>query len=273
MPSAPAKIAAPLPALGTPLAQIRDELQARADAGDADAASRLYRDTQRCADVRRINARSAMTMRLMSTDRNKPSSAEEIQRERAFLDNLEKELNFAADNAALCVGLSDEDINDLVPISMQAAQMGDRVAADCYVGNALYGAKGLLDHPEWLTDYKQNALAIAQNALEGGDWKMVDILRNSYSNNLGISLFSQVTGHDDVQTYRYLKLHSFGLPSGVTSDWTTKLLATEAADISADAKRDADAWAQDAYQRYFNSHPQDPASAQQVNCRSEGLGY
>ncbi len=105
-------------------------------------------------------------------------------------------------------GLGDEAVNDIVPMNrntqdddVNAAVTYRRAAADCYVGNALYGASGLLDHPDWLIDYKQNAMAIAQNAFENGDWKMVDILRNAYSSNFGISLLSQITGHDDVQAY------------------------------------------------------------------------
>ena len=41
--------AATLPPPGTPLTQIFDQLKARADAGDADAATRLYEDLQHCA--------------------------------------------------------------------------------------------------------------------------------------------------------------------------------------------------------------------------------
>ncbi len=45
---------APLPPPGMPLKQTLAELQARTDAGDASAASRLYRDMQRCAERRQI---------------------------------------------------------------------------------------------------------------------------------------------------------------------------------------------------------------------------
>ena len=43
-----------LPPPGTPLAEIFGELKARADAGDAAAASRLFQDLQQCAEAQRL---------------------------------------------------------------------------------------------------------------------------------------------------------------------------------------------------------------------------
>ena len=174
----------PLPPPGTPLKDIRAELEARAQAGDTEAASRLFRDTQRCADVRRINttvSRMAQRMLDQKTDGISPEAAR--GREKMFAE-YDKQLNFARDNAAVCEGLSNDDVNQVVPAAMQAALLGDTMAADCYVGSGMYGTpQGLLDHPEWLSNYKQNAVTIANAAIDRGDWSMVSMLANAYGAN------------------------------------------------------------------------------------------
>lgn len=267
------KVSTPLPPPGTPLKQIRVELQARAEAGDAEAASRLYRDTQRCADVRRINATAPAMARTTLAEKTEGLSPENLRDLNRILAYLEKQLNFARDNAALCADLSNDEINQVVPSALQAARLGDTAAADCYVGEMFYGSQGLLDHPEWLADYKQNAMAIAQSAIEHGDWRMVNRLLLAYNtNNMGMPLLSQLTGHDSAQAYRYLRLRSLGAVNGNLPDYLSKMLAQAAGEISAETKDDADAWAQDTYQRYFSSNPQDKTDSQPGTCYSDGSG-
>lgn len=264
------KVSTPLPPPGTPLKQMRVELQARAEAGDAEAASRLYRDTQRCADVRRINATAPVMGRNMLAEKMEGLPPENLRDLSTVLAYVEKQLNFAHDNAALCADLSNDEINQVIPSALQAARLGDMTAADCYVGEMFYASQGLLDHPEWLADYKHNAMAIAQSAIEHGDWRMVNNLLRAYNPiNMGIPLLSQLTGHDSAQAYRYLRLRSLGAVNGNLPDYLSKMLAQAAGEISAETKDDADAWAQDAYQRYFSSNPQDKTGSQPENCHSD----
>lgn len=270
------RTSAPLPAPGAPLKDTRAELAARAEAGDAEAASRLFRDTQRCADVRRVNSmvpRMAQRALDQKADGLSPEAAR--GREKMFAE-FDKQLNFVRDNAVLCEGLSDDEINQVLPNAMQAALLGDTVAADCYVGTGMYGMpQGLLDHPEWLADYKQNAVAIANAAIDRGDWAMVSMLSNAYDPNFFVSLLGQVTGRDPVQAYRLLKLRTLGATGGRAADFVNRELAMIGNEIPADAKAAGDAWAQQTFQTAFGSTPPTPPNGGGLNftnaCHSDAL--
>ena len=80
-----------LPPPGTPLAEIFDELKARADAGDADAASRLFQDLQHCAEAQRLGQfLPAVANRMLNG--NLPSSPDEIERSDRQLDRVQRGL-------------------------------------------------------------------------------------------------------------------------------------------------------------------------------------
>jgi hypothetical protein len=265
---------APLPAPGTPLKQTMAELKARADAGDAKAASRLYQDTQRCAGVREINAMTPKVTSYLLNQKTSEMSPETLKASEQALANFQKRLNFARDNAGLCADLSDDEINQLFPTALQAAQLGDNAAADCFVnGGATFGIpRGILDHPEWLLDYKQNALAIADTAITQGDWTMVSMLGDAYNNSYSPSMLGHLTGQDNVQAYRYLKLRLLGATSGGKGvDYLAQELVQIANEIPPDAKLAGDAWAQDAYQRYFAASPVNPSVNSYRPCNSDGF--
>jgi hypothetical protein len=266
LPAPPATARSPLPPTGTPLKQIRAQLQSLADAGDAEAASRLYADTRRCADVRRLRATNLLMSRFYLTRQPDISTPEKASEHDRIVRSMQKQLDFVSNNEVLCAGLADDEINAVTPLALQAAQLGDTTAADCYVGDALYHAQGLLDHPEWLVDYKENALSLAHMRIEAGDWHMVALLARAYSSNFGITALSQLTGHDDVQTYRYTKLQSLGATGARAPNEIAEALDRETSEISADARRAADAWALDAYQRYFAANVQDNIDRQPPRC-------
>ena len=265
----------PLPAPGTPLKQTMAELKARADAGDVEAASRLYQDTQRCVRVREIIAMTPKVVPYLLNQNTGEMSQEELKGSEQALSNFQKRLNFARDNAGFCADLSDDEINQFFPAALQAAQLGDKAAADCYVnGGGIFGIpRGLLDHPEWLLDYKQNALAIADTAITQGDWTMVSMLGDAYDNSYSPNMLGQLTGQDNMQAYRYLKLRLLGVPGGggKGADYLSQQLAQIANEIPPDAKLAGDAWAQDAYQRYFSASPMSPGVNTYVPCHSDAF--
>ncbi len=251
------------------------ELKALADAGDAEAASRLYQDAQRCVNAREIIATAPKIAPYLLNQNTGEMSQDTLKANEQSLANFQKRLNFARDNAGLCADLSDDEINQFIPTALQAAQLGDNAAADCYVnGGGTFGMpRGLLDHPGWLLDYKQNALAIANTAITQGDWNMVSMLGDAYNNTFfNSSMLGQLTGQDNVQGYRYLKLRLLGAASrdqGV--DFLNQQLTQIANEIPPEAKLAGDAWAQDAYQRYFSANPQNPAVNSYNVCHSDGF--
>jgi hypothetical protein len=247
--------ATPLPPQGTPLKQEIAELQTRANAGDAEASSRLYRDTQTCYEVRKIRTSTEFAKWVLE---QKPDgeTPEALQRADRRLDSVQKQFDYERDNAALCDDLSDQDINAVLPRELHAAQLGDTLAAECYLGARLSDMPGLIDNSIWLYDYKLNAPALIDAGLARGDWAVVmQVARAVHPGPSGYSsLLGQLLGQDPVQYYRYLKLMSLGREPD--NEAQSNQLVDAANAIDANAVRDADAWAQDIYRRNFQPMPQ-----------------
>ena len=253
-PSASGATAA-LPPPGTPLKSILADLKQRADEGDAAASSRLYRDLRTCAAVQRID-RQAPTMsgnRLLNQD-VADMSPEELRSGERRLGRLQGRLDFARDNAALCDDLAASDFAELVPATLQAAQQGDAQAAACYVGANPGSWAGLLDNPQWVSDYKDNALPLANSAIEQGNWAMVGIMVAAYDGNArSANLLGQVTGTDPAQAYTYAKLMNLGQPAGgPSSPRAANFLSSLAAQLTPEQVQAADAQAQKMFQQYFD---------------------
>ncbi|MBS0584092.1 MAG: hypothetical protein JSS42_13420, partial [Proteobacteria bacterium] len=248
----------------TPLKQIFDELKARADAGDAEAASRLFHDTQQCKHFLRIRRTVPQLAQYALDEKVEGASADQLKSSDAVLGMAQDQLKFLRENASLCNGLSDDIGNSTLPLALQAAQLGDAAATDCYVagGSDMGMPAGLLDHPEWLSEYKKSALPMANAAVENGDWTMVSQLAWAYQRDFASNLLSQATGHDPAMAYRYLKLALLGAPSADRDKGVAMLQSTLnglAGEISANQKADADTWAQNAYQSYFRTNPNNPS--------------
>lgn len=246
----------PLPPPGTPLVQIYDELEARADAGDAAAASRLYREVRGC-----FRARTGMLMlqrsaRMLLNQNTSNLKAHQLQDGEDYLARLERELQQARATSAGCAGLSEAQLQ-LDPLTFRAAQLGDADASACYVSGAfLFAGGGLLDHPEWLARYKSNALRLVQAGIEQGNWQMVMQLRAAYGGEPGLGPLGELVRPDPVQNYRYLKLQWLASPASVRAQLTDEL-AEAAGELPGGQLADADAWAGDAFVRYFGGQPKD----------------
>jgi len=258
---------APLPAAGTQLKSILADLKARADAGDADAASRLFKDMETCAQVQRLN----QIMPGMANNVLNNNSAN-TQRQGRMLDFVQRNLDFAQSNAAMCAGLSADDMANLVPATLEAAQLGDAQAANCYVGANLNNWPGLVNNPQWVQDYQSNALNLANSALQQGDWSMAMLMTQAYGGS-SRNMLNQLTGTSAAQAYTYAKLMSLGQPTGTQqSQRSTNALSNFSSQLTPDQIQAADQQAQQMYQQYFNSTPRQTgqiANATQA-CQSGG---
>jgi hypothetical protein len=268
----------PLPPPGTPLAQIYDELKARANTGDAPAASRLYREVTSCVTAR-LNLpglRSALKGALAEDFSKK--SADQLSRSEKNIASLQQEMARRETADSLCGDLSAEQLQ-MIPVSLQAAQLGDPAAADCYVQGPMFFTNGLLDHPEWISQYRQNALALANAAVEHGDWQMVPLLQYAYSTPKYFegNLIAQVAGSDPAKAYRYAKLRQLGsggrdTPEAILINSSTGavLAEPEFETLSAETIAAGDAWAEDAFRRFFGGVPRkSPTAMQEEICKAE----
>lgn len=242
----------PLPAADAPLAQTFDELKKRADAGDTEAADRLFHDVNRCFTAREIEQNVSVMSPIALDATTDNSSPEMLQAQDVMLQGMQNTLEKVKKARPLCANVPDDDLDQFVPITLQAAQLGSQRAISCYLGSALEHSPGLLDHPEWLTQFKQNAMALAQSGIEQGNWTTVGLLGNSYSGFFRYSLLGQVTGIDPALAYRYIKLEQLGATEKFGAAANTDL-ANAAQRVTADQIAAGDAWAQDTFSRYFTN--------------------
>jgi len=259
-----------LPPPGAPLKQTFDELKARADAGDAEAASRLYRDLERC-DEASSSANNIAALTQMAESENAISDIpgliahqEEIMRRHALL----------------CEGLSAAQTEWRMSAMLRAAQLGDLGASNCYVSpGGLIDSPEIVNHPEWLIDFRNNALDLANSAVEYGDWGMVMQLANAYTDGSQVSMFGaptgllwQVTGQNGAMSYRYFKLASLGVPDDVNGRAYIETVADLGRKLSDGDRASADRWARNAYRDYFAQNPNNSAYQRFALCSSDSDG-
>ena len=256
-----------LPPADTPLKRVFDNLKSRADAGDATAASRLYRDTQRCRDVAYINRTVADVVKRMLTQNTANMSAQQIALRENMLGQMQHQLDEARHNQSFCEGLTGAQLNQLLPMAFRAAQLGDNEAADCYIGGQFLMQDGILDHPEWLTQYKQNAMNVADEAVQRGDWTMVAQLRAAYAGTFDLDDFSQITGYDPALQYRYLKLQRLGAEAKDAEFFQSEIGALTPSLGETDITN-GDAWAKDTFRRYFSNRTDSHAVTSIHSCQA-----
>lgn len=232
-----------MPVAGAPLKDSFARLQARANAGDADAASRLVRDLDRCNRLRGSQWKHADATDALTRRSTEGMSAAQLRTYQALLDSMALRQQAVSKDQALCDGVSQQMLDTLVPNIAQAAKLGDKQARACYLDRGpLYDAHSLLRHPESLRAYRSAASAMIQSGLDAGDWRVVDLLRQAYEPGSN-SLLAGVLGNDPVQHYRYLKLYRLGAESH-RADGLDRQLAPIASTLSPAQIAEADAWAQ-----------------------------
>jgi len=251
---------AALPPPGAPLTATYYELRSRTDAGDAAAASRLFRDTYRCVQAREQLLSTPTAAALLLEGDTSTLSAEQLTEHERYLANLEAILSSARKESKKCEGLDETQLL-VTPTMLDAARLGDFGAGNCYVEGYLMSDPRLFDHPEWLTEYKTNAPAIAQAAVARGDWGAVAQLQHAYARDgLAAHLLSRLIVPDPVQNYRYLKLRRLGA-NAESAPYYDRDLAFTARGLSTDQIAASDAWAQDTYLRYFSLAPDNTIGA------------
>ena len=243
--TAPTAKKMPLPPPGTPLSQILAELRARSDAGDGEAASRLYHDLARCYSVdARAWVESLRADQLTAQPTSSKTTEATLRAYERTLDMAQQRLAKFTQLKQVCAGLDEAALSTLPATTLRAAQLGDAGARNCYTHRGpLFEMRNLLDNPQWLSDYRANAPSLIEAGLADGDWRMVDMLRYAYSPR-GNGLIGALVGPDPQMHYRYLKLFRLGADGPQTDELDREL--TLAADrLSADQRSAADAWAQD----------------------------
>ncbi|WP_407353908.1 hypothetical protein [Luteimonas sp. R10] len=233
------------------LKDVFSALQARANAGDAAAATRLYRDLSICSRIeaidRRVSGLADETLR-EPVDALAPA---QLQGYRHRLDAIESNARNMQRLRLLCDGASDAMLASLVPNLRKAAELGEEHARACYLAlGPNYDARGLLSHPEWLATYRDSVSSLADAGVAAGDWKVVDLLREAYRPGAE-GLLAGALGADAYQHYRYLRLYRLGAEPYRIED-LDRQLAAAATRLDPLRLAEAEAWAGSVFRRNFD---------------------
>jgi hypothetical protein len=246
------RMSAPLPSNDLPLKDAFAELQARANAGDPAAATRLYRDLGLCSrfhGIDRANTQLADELLREKVDTADPQQLENYQ---VQLDAIETRKQVMQRFHTLCDGADEAMLEALVPNLRKAAELGEGYARACYLQKGpSFDSRHLMNHPEWLDAYRTGVSSMINAGMEAGDWRVVDILRNAYQPGAESPL-AGVLGSDSYQYYRYLKLYRLGAEQ-YRAEQLDQLVLEAASKLTPAQLADADAWAQSIFQQNFNS--------------------
>lgn len=233
----------PLPPVNAPLKDTFADLQARADAGDAAAASRLLRDVNRCNRLRGSEWKNVGASDELTGAKTENMTPEQLRTYQFLLDAMELRQRAVGETQKLCADAGKDVLDSLVPNIAQAARLGDEDARACYLGRGpLYDSRSLLEHPESLQSYRDDATSMVEAGLAAGDWRVVDLLQQAYEPGAQ-GLLAGVVGTDPVQHYRYLKLYRLGAEQHRIAQ-LDRQLASAAANLTPAQLADADEWAQ-----------------------------
>jgi hypothetical protein len=252
------EIADALPPPRTALVDTFDVLKSRADQGDAHAASRLYNDLLRCRVSVSINNDVAQLAKSTLLDRNINLPPQELDAREKKLAHMQELADAARSNQSLCLGVSAAYLQELEPATLRAAELGDDDAASCYVNGDFLSMPGAAEHPEWIAQYRQHALDIADQSVGRGNWTMVRQFYDALGDGKGATPFGRLTGRDIAQQYRYARLMQFGADGpdngAINVEIDALLPSLSENDIAV-----GDIWARNTYQHAFASHPQSHA--------------
>ena len=241
----------PLPPSTAPLGTTFADLQARANAGDADAARRLVHDLDRCGRLRAAEWNNAGTTNTLLERKTEGMNAAQLRTYQALLDAMEVRQQAADKNRELCGGVDDKMLDTLVANIAQAARLGDADARACYLGQGpLYNVRSLLEHPGVLQSYRRDATAMIESGVAAGDWRVVDLLQRAYEPGAQ-GLLAGMLGSDPAQHYRYLKLYRLGAEPHRASQLDRQIAAV-AASLPPEQRYEADRWAQTAFKESFS---------------------
>ncbi len=247
--------AKPLPAAYTPLKEAYAELQARANAGDVAAATRLYRDVNICRLFGSLSRGNTHLAEEINGQGDKVDSMDlaQLDNYKVQLDAIDSRKQLTDKLHVLCDGASQSELDGLVPNLQRAAELGEPNARACYLQNGPnMDMRSFARRPEMLDDYRGSVQSLADAGLADGDWKVVDLLRNAYAPDAQ-SILAGVVGSDPVQYYRYLQLYRLGAEPYRKAELDRELSAA-AEKLTPAQQSDAGAWAQATFQRNFQGN-------------------
>jgi hypothetical protein len=234
-----------------PLTEVFDDLQARANAGDVEAATRLYRDLSLCKGSQQTMSalvRSSDEVMGAKLDTMEPTRLQYFQNE---LDSVELNQQALQNLHRLCDGVGDGALDRLIPNLRKAAELGESYARACYLQRGpSYDMRALTREPALLETYRGEVSSLIEAGMADGDWRVVDVLRDAYQPG-SRSMLGGMLGADAQQYYRYLKLYRLGAePYRV--EQIDEDLAAAAKSLTPAQLAEADGWAQDTFQQKFH---------------------
>lgn len=253
-PGTPPTVSTSPGAAALPLKLAFAQLKARADAGDAIAATRLYRNVGFCNRLPALDAMLARSADELLAEKTTAMNAQQLRDYKIQLDAIEERKPVMQRFRDLCAGASEDMLASLVPSIQRAAELGDADARACYLKQGPnLDPRSFATRPQLLDGYRHSVSALIDSGMAAGDWKVVDIVRNA-SRAGSESLLSGLLGSDPTLHYRYLKLYRLGLGArdGARLDLQ---LDSAAAGLSPAQRIDADVWAQTALQKHFSGSP------------------
>lgn len=247
-----------LPPEGTQWSEVFSALMDRARHGDKDASDRLYDDTIGCTQY--INVlQSARELLRAELDTSNMSPAQ-IARE---LDGYTTIQSILGDNIATCSNVTQEQLlAQMYPILENAAKNGNERAAACYASGA-FGPP----HGTALEGWTKNALDFMHAGVRRGDWRMVSLLQSyldpitqTFATSYSPMWEARQFQTDPEAAYRYASLWAIGASTNGTLDDRARsnqmLLEFRQRNALSNAQiADAELWAQQMYQQYFDGKP------------------
>lgn len=250
----PASVSLEPGAAAVPLKNAFAQLQARAEAGDAAAATRLYRNVGFCNRLPALDWTLTRTADELLAQNTGAMSAQQLRDYKIQLDAIEERKPVMQRFRDLCEGADADMLASLVPSLKRAAELGDTDARACYLKQGPnLDPRSFATRPELLDGYRRSVNSLIDAGLAAGDWKVVDIVRHAARSDSD-SLLGGLLGSDPTLHYRYLKLYRLGLGprDGARLD---SQLDSAATGLSSAQRVDADVWARTALQKNFRGSP------------------
>jgi hypothetical protein len=239
----------------------------RAQQGDTIAASTLHQDVEKCLKTRAKIEQVEAHIRVLEARRNNPESSltpDGVEEEDRWLAIWHDELNDTQQASVFCTG-SDAILADPIvfAIRLQAAKLGDGEAAACYVMAQAHD-RAYRFSAEVIAAHRTNAMALIEDGMQKGDWRIVRFMHSAYRPATAVSLGSWRSDaeaslgtttsllYSDAPTYyRYLKLLSLGDPRPEELESYSDQLTRIAQQLDTADIAQADAWAKQAYADHF----------------------
>ena len=178
------ELEAPLPPLDAKVADVYQQLQARALRGDGRAACRLAVELQQCAD-RDVMLEGADSAAQLLNEKGPPKDGQAKNSEQRRLQMAQHQIDYAFELDERCKGVDDTQMAELSALWRRAALTG-------HVPSMLYYARGdgfrmreTLGNLEQLAQYKRDAERLLRAAAAAGSVQAAQQLMSAYMSERG----------------------------------------------------------------------------------------